>query len=166
MVAALPLVSLAAGVGSAVAGTGTFLGLSAGTLAAVSAGAGAVGQIFSGLSAKGAADAEAAQVRLQAQADKTQAAEEEFNRQKRLRAIQATQNAIFGVSGVTGGSQDAIQLADIGEANRQQGQADLLGDVNATQAEIQSKELKRAGRAKLLGSVSRAGTLLGRINDG
>jgi hypothetical protein len=169
MVAALPLLSLATGAGSAVAGAsaaGTFLGVSAGTLSAVSAGIGAVSSIFGGLSAQAGAEAEAAQVRLQAQADRTQAAEEEFNRQKRLKAILATQNAVFGASGLSGGSQNNIQLADVGEANRQRGQAELLGDVNDTQANIQSKELKRAGRAKLLGSISRAGSIIGGINNG
>ena len=166
MVAALPLLSLAAGAGTATAGAttaGTLFGVTAGTLATVSAGAGAVSSIFSGLSANSESDFQASQVELQAQADRTEAAEEEFNRQKRLRAILATQNAAFSASGGFGGSQNAIQLADIGEANRQQGQSDLLGDINAAQSDLQIKQFKKAGNAKLLQSLSSAGTLLGKV---
>lgn len=169
MVAALPLASLITGAGSAVAGAsagGTLFGLSAGALSAVSAGIGGLSTIFGGLSAQAGAEAQASQVELKAQADRTQAAEEEFNRQKRLKAILSSQNAIFGASGATGTTQNFIQLADIGESNRQTQQAELLGEVNDAQARAQSSELKRAGRSKLLSSISRAGSLIGRGFNG
>jgi len=127
----------------------------------------AVSTIFGGQAENESAKVEASQVELQAQADRTQAAKEELNRQKRLQSILATQNATFAARGVAGGSLAAIQRADVGQANLQRGEGELLGDINSFQARVQSQQLKQAGRSKLLGSVVRAGSILGDtfIND-
>lgn len=139
------------------AGAGTGI---AGTLSTVFTVFSAASSIFGGLAGDAAGKAEAAQIELQAQADRTEAAQEEARRQKRLRVILAQQNARFGASGGTGLSQARIQLADVGEANKQRGEAALLTSINDKQSAIQASQSRSAGKSKLIGGFAKAGSIL------
>lgn len=66
------------------------------------------------------ADAEAKQLELQSQAEKTQAEVDELDRQRSLERIIAAQNAVFGSTGLstTSGSFTNIQTQDFGRASQ------------------------------------------------
>jgi hypothetical protein len=75
---------------------------------------------------------QAKQLALQVQAEKTQAAEDELQRQQQLREVMSAQQAAFGSAGVSGRSFEALQTADVGKVAR----ADRLGKLFTSTREL------------------------------
>lgn len=102
-----------------------------------------------------AAKAQADQLSLQMQAERTQAAAENEARQRRLRSVLATQNAIFGGSNVdmTTGSPVTIAQDSVAQTALQQNQAMLSSSVRQSMYGMQSSDILSAGRYGLIGGV-------------
>lgn len=75
---------------------------------------------------------QAKQLELQVQAERTQAAEDELQRQQQLREVMSAQQAAFGSAGVSGRSFEALQTADVGKVAR----ADRLGKLFTSTREL------------------------------
>ena len=131
-------------------------------LSAVGTGVGVLGQISSGSAAQRTAKMQASQMQLKAQAEKTQAAIDEQNRQQKLTKVLATQRAIFGASGASlnSGSFLAIQNADTSEVARENRLGGLLADTSASLYDLQAQEYLSAGRSKNKASLLSGGVSL------
>ena len=107
--------------------------------------------IVSGVQHNRAAKAQAAQMSLQVEAEKTQAAIEEQERQKRLQRVLATQNAIFGGSNVdmSTGTPSVIAGDTLTEASRQSRQAGLFSDTRAGILDSQISDTLSAGKTAM-----------------
>lgn len=77
------------------------------------------------------AAAQAKQIELQAQAEKTQAEVDELDRQRTLEKIISAQNAVFGATGLatTSGSFTNIQTQDFGRASQASRLSQLFTDT-------------------------------------
>lgn len=156
------LIAIAVKAGTAVAASAAahpFL-FAAGAAAAV---AGASTAIVSGVQANKSAKSQASQIELQMQAERTQHAIEAETRQRNLRSMLASQNAIFGGSNVdlSSGSASVIAGATFDEASRQQSQASLFSGVRTSILGMQEADIRSQGRSALVGgSLSAAQSLL------
>lgn len=112
------------------------------------------------------AHAQADQLKLQQQAERTQAAIESEEQQKRLRSVLASQNAIFGAGGIdiSSGTPSTIAGDTFNEAQRQSSQAQLFSDTRQSVIGSQISDTLSTGTTGLIGGVLGAGTSL--INYG
>ena len=120
-------------------------------LGALTAAAGATTGILGGVSSAKAASSQAAQTQLQLEAERTQAAVEEEERQKRLRSVLASQNAIFASNSVdiASGTPSVLAADSYHEAARQSNQAALFSGVRQSILGFQEQDARSAGRIGL-----------------
>lgn len=105
-----------------------------------------------------ASEQRARELRLQEQAAKTRAAQEEFLRQEQLTKVLAAQRAAYGAAGVdaSSGSPLNIQQQAGGQTNRASRIASLNTDLETAGLRQQSLEQLRAGQIEA--SATRAST--------
>lgn len=140
-----------------------------GTLAIVSTLVSTGLQVAGGIQANQQAKAQAKQIDLQRQANRTQAAVEENNRQEKLLRLMASQKAIFGASGLSmnSGSFTAIQNTTVGDTANQTGQAELSTTINDNQLLSQKQQTLAGGKAALIGGIAGGvGTIAGAAGSG
>lgn len=162
MLAGLSALGGAAGIGGGISTIATVSSL-AGSLFS------AIGSIQAGNAQAAAQKSQAAQTRLELQAEKTQASVEAENRTRELRRTLASQNAIFAARGVSGGSVDVIRDQTIEDINRIQDRADTLSSTNQAILASQEKSFRQAASfSRTSGFVNAGSTLLsgiGRLRD-
>lgn len=132
------------------------------TAAALGTAAGATTSIVGGVRSSNAAKAQRKQADLQLQAEKTQAALESEARQRQLKRVLATQNAIFGGSNVSmsEGTPSVIAGASFDEAMRQESVAWLYSQTRQSILGMQSDQYAAAGRSSVLSGLGGAGRSL------
>lgn len=120
-----------------------------GTLLALTAGS----KVVAGISQSRSAKEQASQFRLQAEAERTQAAVESEERQRELRRVLASQRAIFGGSGVSLSSGTPLTLAaeSTAEAGRQERRAGVFSQARAGLLSSQASQSRSQGKGALLG---------------
>ncbi len=132
-------------------------------LSIASAVAGATTSIVSGVQAHKQGQIQAQQADLQAQADKTQAAVNNVQRQKQLAAVLGTQAAMFGSAGIDigSGTPGVIGQASFDNAQRQAGQEKLFTDVSVGVLGLQKQDSLLAGNYGMVtGFTGAASSLL------
>ncbi|NRB40019.1 MAG: hypothetical protein HRU20_16380 [Pseudomonadales bacterium] len=169
--------SLLASGASAVAGAGTVVGAAI-TLEQVSAGFGIFGQVLNFFSGQSQADAaydaqiaasraelEATRTRvaennLSAQRERTQAAIEEAERQRRLRRTLAAQRAAFAGGSIDpfSGSAGVIQDATVGEINRESRLAEFASQDVISAINTQGLGIQAAGSGRAASLIGEANT--------
>lgn len=181
MAVALPVASMLAAGGSAVAGAGATAFSVAGTavsFGSLATGLGIVGQAFSMFQGMQQADAaydaeiaasraalesskaQVAQADVEAQRARTQEALEEAERQRRLRRALASQRAQMAGGGadVTQGTPASIQDATVGEINRESRLAGIGLDDTISSINAQKTGIRAAGLGKAVSLINSAGT--------
>lgn len=164
----MELVAIGSLIGAKIAAAGAAVAATAAahpilfTLGAASAIAGATTGIVSGVQANSAAKRQADQMRMQMEAERTQFAFEEEERQKRLRRTLSMQNAIFGGSNVdlSTGSPSIIAGDTFNEAERQRNQAGLFSDTRVSLLGAQANDAMSAGRLSMTKGFLGAGQSL------
>lgn len=160
---AIPALAAGAGAGAA-AGTAAAATATSFSLTSAVLGASTALQIGStimqGQAAADAANFEAAQADLQARTEETQAAIEEEDRQKRLRSMLSTQNAVFAASNITGGIEGTLSANALSESNRQTRLNALASDTTVSQFENQAAASRSAAGSAKTASYVKAGTSL------
>lgn len=138
------------------------IGIAGLAMSAIGTGVGFLGQMSAGQAAQRTASMQAKQMQLKAQAEKTQAAIDEQNRQMKLTKVLATQRAIFGSSGASlnSGSFLAIQNADTSEVARENRLGSLIADTNSSLYNMQADQYLAAGRERSKASLISGGVSL------
>lgn len=172
----------AAGISTTVATIGT-TAITVGNIASVLSAAGTLASGVAGLSdassaasaARAASEDRAREIGLANQRERTQAAIEEAERQRRLRRALAAQRARFSGAGVdfTTGTPQLIQDQTAGQINRESRIAGLRTDLATSSAlRQQEQELRQGGlRSQSIrseartGLLSTAGTFVGQARD-
>lgn len=165
VVAAASLISSAGGAAATAAG-GSFLGLSAGTFAAIGGVASAASTVLGGIEQRNLSKLEAAQTRLEIAGEETQAARDEAERLRRLRRTLASQRALFGGSADAGGTPFTLGAEAISETNRQNNDARRLTNINSSQGRLQVAQTRSAGRSAFRNSLIRAGRTVAETDFG
>lgn len=127
----------------------------AGALTAAAAIASAGTAIVGGVQKYKSGKLQARQLEMQGQAERTQTAIENEERQKRLRRTLAMQNAIFGSSNVSisDGSPSIIAGDTYNEAERQTNQASLMSEGRLSVIGLQRDDALMTGRYGLYGGI-------------
>lgn len=163
------IVALGTLIGAKIAAAGAVAGAAAAAhpilfgIAAAGAVAGGVSKINAGIQQQHALGLRAAQTGLQLQAEQTQAAIENENRQRRLQVVLATQQAIFGNSNVSlsDGTPSIIAGDTITQSQRLDQQASLLSRTRQAVLQADMIGQQQAGRiAFRQGLVGAAGSLV------
>ena len=107
--------------------------------------------VVSGVQSNNAAKVQASQYNLQLEAEKTQAAVESEQRQRQLKTILASQNAIFGGSNVdmSTGTPSIIAGDTYNNAMRQQNQSLLYSGARQSVLQSSIDDAKLSGRISL-----------------
>lgn len=126
------------------------------------AGTSALSTTMAGNAQRYGAETQAKQTEVQMEAERLQATIENEERQRQLRSVLATQNAIFGGAGIDVGSGTPVDMAQasFNSAMRQQRTADLFSTVRQGTLDMQREDLLTAGRMAQRQSRLRAGASL------
>jgi hypothetical protein len=102
------------------------------------------------------ADVEAAQLKMAQESEKTQSAQAELDRQRELKQVLATQNAIFGSSGasLSSGTFIGIQTADVSRASEATRLNQLFTDTRQIGLQINQANAQFNVAAQLSGNRS------------
>jgi hypothetical protein len=156
------LLSSAGGFAAGASAAGTFLGVSQAAFGVASLGFSVAGKIMEGVQGSAAERARAEQLKIQRGNEKTQAAIEEAERQRRLRRTQATQRAAFAGGGADAfsGSPVVIMERGVSDIQRESAQAAAVSRGNISQINAQIGQTRLAGRERFTQSLISAGSTL------
>lgn len=121
--------------------------------------AGATTGIVSGVNSKRASNTQASRIKTEEQAERTQAAIEEEDRQRRLRITLASQDAIFAGSNVDmgTGTPSVLAGASFNSAAREGRRAGLYSDTRQSVLTAQQQDVLAAGDSAMLNGFIKAG---------
>lgn len=154
----------ASGVAGALGTAGAFVGSHAaafGTLALAGLSVGSKALAYR--SQSGSRDLQLAQLELQQESERAQRAIEGEARQRNLRRVLATQNAVFGSSNVDMGTGTPSVIAGetFNEVQRQENQAQIFSSARQSILGMQRSDILASGRSQAFGTaVNAAGSLL------